>query len=358
MDGTAVIITNGKLATLDCKTAHGLIRGTERFRILGVIDYAYTGQDAGDVIDNKSVGIPVYESLQAMMENSSTKPDFAIVGVALSGGVLPPDFRDVLFDAIEKGVSVISGLHYHLSQDQAFVEKAKQHQVRLIDIRKPRPASELSFWSGDIYRVHTPRIAVLGLDCALGKRTTCRLLMESCRSNGLKTEMIYTGQTGWMQGYPYGLILDAIPNDFVSGEIEAAIVTCDREKSPDLILIEGQSALRNPSGPCGSEFILSGNTKGIVFQHAPFRKYFDQLEEVGCLLPTLGDEMALIDCYGGKVIAVTLNGAGGTAEELITYQKDLSHKLDVPVIRPLEEGVEKLYPVVRKYIKEHNTGQV
>ena len=36
--------------------------------------------------------------------------------------------------------------------------------------------------------------------------------------------MIYTGQTGWLQGGRFGFILDATPNDFVSGELEHAIV--------------------------------------------------------------------------------------------------------------------------------------
>ena len=44
----AIILTNGLLKALDAKTAHGLIRGTERFTIKGVVDYAETaGQDAG-----------------------------------------------------------------------------------------------------------------------------------------------------------------------------------------------------------------------------------------------------------------------------------------------------------------------
>ena len=36
----AIILTNGLLKALDAKTAHGLIRGTERFTIKGVVDYA------------------------------------------------------------------------------------------------------------------------------------------------------------------------------------------------------------------------------------------------------------------------------------------------------------------------------
>ena len=51
MKDTAVILTNGRLATSDAKTAHGLIRGTERFTIVGVVDPLNCGKDAGDIVD-------------------------------------------------------------------------------------------------------------------------------------------------------------------------------------------------------------------------------------------------------------------------------------------------------------------
>ena len=40
----ALVLTNGLLAHADAKTAHGLIRGTERFQIKGVIDHAATAE--------------------------------------------------------------------------------------------------------------------------------------------------------------------------------------------------------------------------------------------------------------------------------------------------------------------------
>ena len=36
----ALLLTNGLLVHSDAKTAHGLIRGTERFTVMGVIDDA------------------------------------------------------------------------------------------------------------------------------------------------------------------------------------------------------------------------------------------------------------------------------------------------------------------------------
>ena len=255
----AIVFTHNLLAENFAKTCHGLLRGTERFEIISVIDAAHESKDAGTVLNGSPLGIPVHSSIAQFFNHSNESPEFCIVGVAFPGGVLPEDCRKELLVAMDHGLSIICGLHHYLSEDSEFQISAKNNGVKLIDIRKPRPVSELHFWTGKILEVTTPVIAILGSDCAVGKRTTARFIMEVCRNRGIKTEMIYTGQTGWMQGYSHGFIFDATPNDFVIGEIERVVLECVDVSKPDLILLEGQSSLRNPSGPCGSVFILSGN---------------------------------------------------------------------------------------------------
>ena len=56
----AIIITAGYLDSNSGKTAHGLIRGTDRYNIVGVIDEKSAGQDAGEVLDGKKRNIPVF----------------------------------------------------------------------------------------------------------------------------------------------------------------------------------------------------------------------------------------------------------------------------------------------------------
>ena len=107
---------------------------------------------------------------------------------------------------------------------------------------------------------------------------------------GFKAEMIYTGQTGWMQGAKYGFIFDSTLNDFISGEMEHAIVQCWEEAKPDIVFIEGQSSLRNPSGPAGAEWIVSAAADGVVLQHNPARKQYKDMEYYPAFLPDLKDE--------------------------------------------------------------------
>ena len=345
---TAIILTNGMLDTMNAKTCHGLLRGTDRFEVLAVIDYKFAGQDAGQVMDGRKLNIPIYKDVIEYLEAGNIRPKYYVVGVALEGGLLPDDFRQELLIAMEQRISIVCGLHTLLSEDTEFKTKATHYGVTLTDVRKPRKFHELSFWTGEIYQVKTPKIAVLGMDCAVGKRTTCRFLMEACQAKGIKAEMIYTGQTGWMQGYKHGFIFDSTLNDFISGEIERTIITADKEENPDVILIEGQSSLRNPSGPCGTEFLISGNAKGVVLQHRPARKYFDG-HKIWGPIPELASEIKLIEFYGAKVLAVTLNEGGLAAEELKTYQKEKEEELGIPVVLPLSEGMDRVVQAVEDF---------
>ena len=348
--GSAVVLTNGRLDTSDAKTAHGLIRGSQRFDILGVVDHLHAGRDAGEVLDGVARQIPVFASLAESLERLDTLPDYAIIGLALVGGRLDEPWQALLLEAMAQGLSVINGMHMMLGDLPAFRQAAHTHGVDIIDIRRPKPLDQLHSWSGRIFSAKAPRIAVLGTDCAVGKRTTCRFLMEACRRDGIAAEMIYTGQTGWLQGFSHGFIFDATLNDFISGEIEHAIVSCDRESSPDLILVEGQSALRNPLGPCGTEIIVSGNVKGVILQHAPFRPCFDSLEDMGYRLPDIDEEIRLMEMYRTRVLAVTLNGSGASPAEVIACAQQLETRLGRPVVAPLEQGIQGLMPVVRQFL--------
>ena len=51
----AVIFTHNLLAENFAKTAHGLLRGSSRFDVVGVIDSIHGGRDAGEVLDGLSL---------------------------------------------------------------------------------------------------------------------------------------------------------------------------------------------------------------------------------------------------------------------------------------------------------------
>ena len=348
---TAIIITGGYLDTGQAKTAHGLIRGTDRFSILAIIDEKNAGKDAGEVLDRTPRDMPIFSSITEFVRTARQKPRYCIIGVATKGGVIPESLRAQLKEALENGISLVNGLHEYVSDIPELAAIATQKGLEIIDVRKPKKAVDLHFWTGRIKEVKCPKIAILGTDCALGKRTTTRFLVEAMRKAGYKAEMIYTGQTGWMQGAKYGFVFDSTLNDFISGEMEHAVVTCYHEAKPDIIFIEGQSSLRNPSGPAGAEWIVSADADAVVLQHNPARKQYKDMENYPAYLPELKDEIALIKIYGAPTVAVTINSAKMTEADARAAAEGYEAELGIPAILPLEDGVSSLVPVFETLIK-------
>lgn len=352
MTEPAIVLANGYFQTSNGKVTHGLIRGSERFRVVAVVDPETAGQDAGTALDGIHRGIPAVATMAEAMETANERPRYCVVGIATHGGLFTEELRELLLEAANRGLAIVNGLHDSAAEDPRIAAAAARNGVQIIDIRRIKPRHELHFWSGEIRNVRTPRVAVLGTDCALGKRTTARFLTQALNNAGLGAEMIYTGQTGWMQGGRYGLVLDSVLNDYVSGELEHAIVTCDREIGPDVMVLEGQSSLRNPSGPCGSELLLSAEARAVVLQHAVGREFFEGFEHKGYRIPTVREEIDLIAAYGARTLAVTLHGKNTEPAQLKRTQQVLRAELGIPVVRPLEEGVGTLVPLVRRYIEE------
>jgi uncharacterized NAD-dependent epimerase/dehydratase family protein len=346
----AIVLTDGLLMTSDAKTAHGLIRGTERYNIIAVVDsQATAGKDAGELLDGKNRDIPVFATMDAALDQLENI-DYLIIGVATVGGRLPKNMLALIYDAVEKGISVVNGLHEYLNDKPDLVALAANTGAQLIDIRKPKSRADLHFWDGAIFNVTAPIVAVIGMDCAMGKRTTARMLKQACNAEGMKAEMIYTGQTGWLQGGKYGFIFDSTLNDFVSGELEHAIVSCWKDTQPDILFLEGQSSLRNPSGPCGLELLISGNAKQVVLIFAPKRKYFDNEAHWG-EIPSVASEIELIQKIGSKVIAVAINTENCTDEEAYAYQKEYTASLGIPVLLPIQEGMAPIIPILKALTK-------
>jgi uncharacterized NAD-dependent epimerase/dehydratase family protein len=352
----SIVLSNGSFDTKSAKTAHGLIRGSVRYDILAVIDPVFFGQDAGTVLDGRERGIPIFKTVKDFIA-AGGKAENCVVGVAPKGGQLPKSMEEDVVAAMENGMDVVSGLHSFLNDNERLAALAKEKGVTIHDIRQPRERKYLKFWTGDVYKVKAAKIAVMGTDCGLGKRTTSKFIVEAIRKEGMTSEMIYTGQTGWMQGWKYGFILDSTYNDYVSGELENALVTCDNEVNPDLMVIEGQAALRNISGPCGSEFLLSGDVDGVILQHAPARVHYDGFEYLDAKIPPITEDIALIKMYGKEVIGVTLNTRGLTIDQALRHKEEYEQKLGIPVALPVERGVDDILGPIRELIKRKNANK-
>ena len=289
---TAVVYSEAFFGTPDGKTANGLVRHSEKYEILAVIDSTKTGTDAGAYLDDVPNGIPICADLADAIAVAGRVPDYFIIGVAPLSGLLSAHQRGVVLDAMRRGMYIVNGLHEFLNDDLEFTAAAAKYGVRMLDVRRPRAKKDLRMFTGAIDQVTCPRIAVLGTDGAIGKRTTAVILTRALNERGIKAVMVGTGQTGLIQGARYGVALDAIPCQFCSGEMEAAVVDAFEAEHPDVIIVEGQGALSHPAY-LSSTFILRGaRPDAVILQHAPARKMLGDFPLVPT--PTAASEIALL----------------------------------------------------------------
>ncbi len=349
---TALVYCEGNFGLIDGKTANGLVRHSEKYQILSVIDSTQAGSDTGEVLDNKPNAIPIFGNLEEAYSNAPSKPDFLIYGIAPASGRLSPMERKIVLNAIGRGMNIISGLHEFLNDDPEFTAACKANNVEIIDVRRPRSKNDMRMFSGNIHNVTCPRIAVLGTDCAIGKRTTASILTKALVERGVKAVMVTTGQTGMIQGSKYGVALDAVPSQFCAGELEAKIIEAFEGEDPDIIIVEGQGSLSHPAF-CTSAFILRGSVpNGVILQHAPMREHRCDFEQMK--MPTPQSEIQLIEAFSDtSVIGLTINHENMTDSEIdmsiAEYQKMLGIPVTDALSRPTELLVDMLltaFPVI------------
>ena len=352
-EGNTIVYCEGAFNTPNGKTAHGLVRFTNRYRVLSVVDSRYVGRDACEVLDGNASGIPIFGSLEQAVTEADSHPRPAthfVVGLAPDGGRLSSAAREDVKNAIIYGLNVDCGLHDYLSEDPEMMRLAARYGVKIRDIRKPPRIKTLHFFSGKIEEVKALKIAVLGTDSAIGKRTTAWLIVKGFMDLGLSAEMIGTGQTAWMQGVKYGIIMDSLVNDFVAGEIEHAVWSAWKQEKPDIIVIEGQGSLMNPAYPGGFEILAAGRPDVIVLQHAPARLEYDGFP--GYPIQPLVQQIQVIELLSGKpVVAITINHEGLSEDHIPSTCDTIRKEVNLPAFDVLRDGSEGVVKILNSYIK-------
>lgn len=342
---TAIVYCEGQFGAQDGKTANGLVRHSEKYEILSVIDSRRAGADAGEFLDGAANGIPVLTDLASAIAHAGRVPDYLICGVAPADGLLSQPQRVVLLDGIARGMHIINGLHEFLSDDVEFEAAALLSGVTITDIRRPREKKDLHLFSGRIEAVTCPRIAVLGTDGAIGKRTTATLVVQALVARGIRAVMVGTGQTTIIQGGRYGVALDALVPQFCSGEVENQVVAAFDGEDPDVIIVEGQGALSHPAYLTSAHILRGSRPAGVIVQHAPRRRVLGDFPMVA--MPTLESEIALIEAFAAtKVIGVTVNHEGMSDVEIDDAIDDIELAHGVPATDPLTRPLDRLVDMV------------
>jgi uncharacterized NAD-dependent epimerase/dehydratase family protein len=337
---TAIVYCEANLGAIDGKTANGLVRHSERYRILSVIDSAKSGLDAGVVLDGAANGIPVCASLDDALAHADSVPEYFIFGVAPASGMLSSDERSLMLNAMARGMNIVNGLHEFLNDDPEFAAASAASGAQILDVRKPRDKKDLRMFTGRLSQLTCPRIAILGTDCAIGKRTTATILTRTLNEAGLKAVLVGTGQTGLIQGARYGIALDAIPAQFCPGEMEATVIEAIEAEQPDVIVIEGQGALSHPAYSTSSFVIRGSQPHGVILQHAPGRPHRCDYPQMA--MPEPASEINLIETFADtKVIGLTINHENlsevAVDAAIVSYQRELGMPVTDALTRPPEE---------------------
>ncbi len=326
----AIILAESVFGSTYGKTANGLVRFSKRYNIKAVIDSEKAGQDAGEILSGKKSGIPVVKSFkEASQYNSNT----LIVGIATDGGVLPEKYRPYIIAALRSGMNVVSGLHTFLSDDEEFLNLAKKHSSSITDVRKMfRDRKDI--FTGRVKEVQSRKIAVLGTDSACGKRTTAIFLSNAMERIGIRSELIGTGQTSWMQGFRYTIVLDAMINDFISGALESIAVQAWEEEHPEFMYLEGQGSVIHPAYPGSYEIVGALHPEAIVLQVAPKRVFYDGFD--GFAIPPIEKYIKILELMSErKVIALAINKESMSAGELHEFIDSSERKYGIPAFDPL-----------------------
>ncbi|WP_411028793.1 DUF1611 domain-containing protein [Spongiimicrobium sp. 3-5] len=347
MKADALVYCENEFGSVDGKVANGLIRQSERYSIVGIIDSSKKGQDTGERLDGVSNGILIFESIEHALEELSTIPEYFIYGIAPLASFLNDEQKEIIFTAMKSGMNIVNGLPEFFNDNIHYTNMALKYGVTIQDVRKPPARKNLHNFSGRIGEVKVPIITVMGTDCAVGKRTTALVLVEALRNEGLNAVFVTTGQTGLLQGSKYGVAIDVLTSGFATGEVENAILNAYEQEQPDIIVVEGQGALSHPAFTSSSAIIRGAMPDAIIIQHPPKRKSYCDYPKIPLL--DLVDEIEMIEVFSkSKVIAITINHENMTNVEVDNAIKRYESKYDLPVTDVLLHGCDKL---VRELIK-------
>lgn len=333
------VLAEGSLDFHHGKTATSLLRYRPE-DVVAVIDRDHAGHTTGQVL---GIGgdIPVVASL---VETFPYQPDALLIGIAPRGGGLPEEWRRYILEAIEHGMDVISGLHFMLSEDEAFARAARQHDTRLIDVRQS--PSHLQVAELRPRRPGSHVITLVGSDCAVGKMTAALEIAGAARRTGLRTAFIATGQTGIMLD-GHGVAIDEVKGDFMAGAVEEMVVRAS--ESADWIFVEGQGSLLHPGYSGVTLALLHGSSPdAMILVHRPGDTH---IAEYPVPIPPLDRLIRIYEEAAGwikpaRVVAIALNTRHLDEDATRAAIAEAEAVTGLPTTDPVKFGGERLVTAV------------
>jgi uncharacterized NAD-dependent epimerase/dehydratase family protein len=345
-----VILTEGH-GIDDAKTATGVIR-YGRDDVVAILDSTMVGRSVNEWIPGHD--IPFVGRLSDLLDGT-LRPDGLLLGIAPTGGKLPPAWRAIILEAIEAGLDIHSGLHQFLGDDPEFAEAAARSGSRLIDYRRPPDRMETT-----LGRRHLPGkrvILTVGTDSAIGKMSVALELVAAARRDGASAVMVPTGQTGMMiEGW--GAAVDRLISDFTNGTVEWLVE--QGEARGDWVFIEGQGSIDHPAYSAVTMGLIHGGTPhAMVLVHKPglAEHDFDHLPGVSFPIAPLVPFIEMHERIAGMiapstVVAIALNTSlSPSDDEARSLIAAIREETGLPTDDVIRFGADGLWTAVRDAVE-------
>lgn len=131
---TAMVYCEGFFGTKEGQVASDLLRSSEKYEIVSIIDSEQAGKDAGKVLDGTPNGTPIYSNLGTALAQSGRPPRYLVCAVTPESGILSESDRRTLIRAIGYRINIASDLHEFLNGDPEFIEACEKKGVSIVAV--------------------------------------------------------------------------------------------------------------------------------------------------------------------------------------------------------------------------------
>lgn len=339
------VLLHDNLQDYSGKTGISLLRYSQT-EIVAIIDRQSPGASL-EKLTKIPRPIPIVASLNEAM---SYNPEVLVIGIAPSGGQLPPAWFAEIKQAMASGLCLVNPLHLPLANHPE-LDLIHPHQW-IWDLRQEPPG--LPIGSAQARTLNCHRVLTVGTDMSIGKMSTCLELDNAAQKQGLNSQFLATGQTGLiLRGS--GLPLDAVRVDFAAGAVEKYVLEFGQNK--DILFIEGQGSLLHPGSTATLPLLRGGQPTHLILVHKAGQTHVRKHPDV--VIPPLSKVVLLYEIVASaagaltpaKVVGIALNTYHLDDREAEIAIKQTAIETGLPCTDPVRFGGELLLNKIYEYSK-------
>jgi uncharacterized NAD-dependent epimerase/dehydratase family protein len=282
--------------------------------------------------------IPIVESIEIAL---SMGANVLLFGVLTSGGIRPKSWDTVIKEALEKGMSIINGLHDQVSP--SFSKYIINDSQWIWDTRVPMFIPQIG--SARAAELKNKRVLMIGTDMAAGKMTVGLELYSYLLEKKINTGFVATGQVG-ITVTGKGIPLDAYKLDHACGAVETAVL---EQKEKDIVIVEGQGSILHPGSSATLPLMRGACPTHMILCHIARNESLRSLENIK--IPDLKKFINLNESLASvlgtypkaKVIGIALNTNLMSEENAMEAINNVEKETGIPATDVIRYGGAKIF---------------